>query len=265
MPRPAPRVVGMIPARLQSSRLPRKALVDICGLPMIVHVHHRCRLASLLDEVYVVTDSAQIRDAVLAHGGQVLMTGPSHPSGTDRIAEAAKELTCDIVVNIQGDEALVQPEHIDAGVRALLEDPTINVSILVSPFQRYQSPSDIKTVVDEQMHVLYFSRSDIPSGARTPDPPLLKAYHVVAFRKPFLLAYASWPPGRLERIEYNEYLRILERGHRIRAVQVESQAVSVDTREDLALVRTMMACDALFARYAPVRVEAVPSRKEVHP
>ncbi len=258
-----PRVVGIIPSRLQSSRLPQKALVDICGLPMVVHVYHRCRLASSLDEVYVATDSPEIRDAVLAHGGQVLMTSASHQTGTDRIAEAVAAMPCEIVVNIQGDEALVRPEHIDAGVAALLEDPTLNVSILVNRFRTYQSSSDIKVVVNEAMDVLYLSRSDIPSGARTPRPEMLKAYHVVSFRKPFLLEYARWPQGRLERIEHNEYLRILERGHRIRAVQVESTAVSVDTSEDLALGRTMMVRDPLFPRYAPSHVEVVPSRKEV--
>lgn len=243
------RAIAIIPARLQSSRLPGKALVDICGLPMIVHVERRCRLAKSLAAVYVATDSPEIRDAVTAHGGEVILTRADHPTGTDRIAEAARELPCDIVVNVQGDEALVRPEHIDAGVSALREDPTLNVSILVNAFRTYHSASDIKTVVDEQMNVLYCSRSDIPSGARTPNPDMLKAYHVVSFRKPFLLEFARWPQGRLERIEFNEYLRILERGHRMRAVQVESAAVSVDTMEDLLAVRQRMASDDLWLQY----------------
>ncbi len=243
------RAIGIIPARLQSSRLPEKALADICGLPMIVHVYQRCAMSRSLDAVYVATDHERIREVVTAAGGQVLMTGAHHRTGTDRLAEAAAALECDIVVNIQGDEALVRPEHIDAGVAALREDPTLNVSMLVNPFRTYQSPSDIKAVLNEQGDVLYFSRADIPSGARTPDPEMLKAYHVVSFRKPLLLAYAQWPQGRLERIEYNEYLRILERGHRIRAVQVESAAVSVDTPEDLAVVRRLMEADTLRRRY----------------
>ena len=250
---PKLRAIGIIPSRLESSRLPGKALVDIGGLPMVAHVYHRCRLASLLDEVIVATDHEQIRDAIIAQGGKVSMTGAQHQTGTDRIAEAAAAIDCDIVVNIQGDEALVRPEHIDAGVQALLDDPGLEVSMLVNPFQRYGSPSDIKVVVNDRMDVLYMSRADIPSGARTPKPEMLKAYHVVAFRKPFLLDYAHWPPGRLERIEYNEYLRILERGHRIRAVQVKSEAVSVDTPEDLALVRILMERDPLVCRYAAVR------------
>lgn len=243
------RAIALIPARLRSSRLPGKALADICGLPMIVHVERRCRLAASLAEVYVATDSPEIRDAVTAHGGQVIMTRADHPTGTDRIAEAARGLSCDIVVNVQGDEALVRPEHIDAGVQVLREDPSLQVSLLVNAFRTYGSASDIKAVVDEQMNVLYVSRSDIPSGARTPNPDMLKAYHVVSFRKPFLLEYAGWPQGRLEQIEFNEYLRILERGHRIRAVQVNSTAVSVDTMEDLLAVRQRMASDDLWRQY----------------
>jgi len=253
-----PRTVGIIPSRLQSSRLPGKALADIGGLPMVAHVYHRCRLASLLDEVVVATDDEQIREAIIAQGGKVIMTGAHHQTGTDRIAEAAAAMACDIVVNIQGDEALVRPEHIDAGVQALLDDPALQVSILVNPFRRYGSASDIKVVVDDRMNVLYMSRADLPSGARTPQPEMLKAYHVVAFRKPFLLEYAHWAPGRLERIEYNEYLRILERGHRIRAVQVNSEAVSVDTPEDLALVRKLMEQDPLLPGYAAARARTVP-------
>lgn len=245
----APRVVGLIPARLPSSRLPRKALVDICGLPMIMHVYHRCMMAESLDEIYVATDSAEIRQAVEARGGRVIMTRGDHETGTDRIAEAALGLDCDVVVNIQGDEALVRPEHIDVAVKGLLADPQAEVVILVNSFRKYNSPADIKVVLDEAGRVMYLSRSDIPSGERTPRPEMLKAYHVLPFRKSFLLEYAGWGKGRLERIEYIEHLRILERGRKILAVKVDSSAVSVDTPEDLEFVRAAMPTDSCFARY----------------
>lgn len=243
------KVVALIPARLESSRLPRKALVDIQGLPMIVHVLKRCQRAKSLDEVVVATDSPEIRTAVERAGGRVIMTRSDHQTGSDRIAEAAAGLDCAIVVNIQGDEALVKPEHVDAAVRGLQADPEAGIALLVNPFRKYASPSDIKVVLDERGYVMYLSRADIPSGARTPEPPMLKAYHVVPFRKAFLLEYASWPKGRLEQIEFNEYLRILEKGRRIRAVQVDSSAVSVDTPADLEFVRAAMAEDALFKDY----------------
>ena len=244
-----PRTVALLPARLQSSRLPRKPLVDICGLPMIVHVYRRCLLAKNLDAVYVATDSEEIRDVVERHGGKAIMTSRTHETGTDRIAEAAAHLDAEIVVNVQGDEALVNPEYIDRVVEALYQDPTLNVAILVNPFGKRNSYSDIKALLNEAGDVLYFSRADIPSDARTPNPPMLKAYHIVPFRKAFLLRYAQWEKGALERIEFNEYLRILEKGYRIRAVQVESDALSVDTPEDLEYVRDKMPGDRFFPAY----------------
>ena len=243
------RAVAMIPARMQSSRLPGKPLVDILGLPMIVHVYLRCRQAKNLDDVYVATDSEEIRKEVERYGGKVIMTAAEHQTGTDRIAEAATKINAEIVVNVQGDEALVNPEYIDKVVGVLQQEPEVNVAILVNKFQKRNSPSDIKVVLDEAGNVLYLSRSDIPSDARTPNPPMLKAYHIVPFRKDFLIKYTSWEKGPLEEIEFNEYLRILEKGYRIRAVQVDSDAVSVDTDADLQYVRKKMISDPFFLLY----------------
>ena len=244
------RTIAIIPARLESSRLPGKALLDICGLPMIVHVFKRCELSESLDEVFVATDSDEISQVVERFGGKVIMTS-SHPeNGTERIVEAAKNIDADIVVNVQGDEALVNPTHIDAAVNALIKDQNVNVAILVNEFSKRNSPSDIKTVLDEENNVMYLSRSDIPSDARTNNPPMLKAYHILPFRKEFLLKYASWGKGFLEQIEYHEHLRILEKGYKIRAVQVDSDAVSVDTENDLKFVRKEMITDPIFQLYS---------------
>ena len=179
------RSVAVIPSRLESSRLPRKALADICGLPMVVHVYHRCKLAKSLDDVFVATDSDEIRTVVEDYGCKSIMTSVDHENGTERVAEAAKTIEADIVVNVQGDEVLVKPEHIDAAVNALTEDETVHVAILVNEFSKRNSPSDIKTVVNEKNNVMYLSRSDIPSDARTKNPPLLKAYHILPFTKIF--------------------------------------------------------------------------------
>ena len=243
-------VVAVIPVRLDSSRLPGKALVDICGLPMIVHVLLRCRYADLLDDVVIATDSEQIREVVEAYGGQVVMTRSDHENGTERVAEAAKSIDAEVIVNVFGDEALVDPRSIDAVIRGLHEDPDVNVAILVNPFTKRNSPSDIKVVLDNRGYVLYLSRSDIPSDSRSPEAPMLKAYHILPFRREFLLEYATWEPGVLEKIEFHEHLRILERGHRIRAVEVESSAVSVDTPKDLEFVRSVMPVDPYFQRYS---------------
>ncbi len=241
--------VAVIPARLESSRLPGKALLDIHGLPMIVHVYKRCLLANSLDDVFVATDNKKIRDAVEAHGGKVIMTSPDHQTGTDRIAEAVAKIDVDIVVNVQGDEALVNPAYIDKVVEEMQRDQSVNVSILVNPFNKRGSTSDIKVVLDENNDVMYLSRADIPSDARVTEPAMLKAYHIVPFRKDFLLQYAGWDKGYLEQIEFNEYLRILEKGYKIRAVHVESDALSVDTKEDLDYVRSKMPHDPYFSLY----------------
>lgn len=243
------RVVGLIPSRLESSRLPRKALVDIEGLPMIVHVFKRAQLAKRLDAVYVVTDSQEIAKIVRGYGGEVIMTGSHHPTGSDRIAEAAEKIDCEIVVNVQGDEALVEPAHIDAVIAPLLEDPGLQIAILLRPFQKKNSQSDIKAVVNLKKEILYMSRTDLPSDARSPVAEMLKGYFVVAFRKSFLLQYAKWEPTPLETIEYNEYLRILEHGYRIQGIVVLSDAISVDTQENLEEVRTLMKTDHIKSLY----------------
>jgi len=243
------KTVAILPARIESSRLPRKALLDICGLPMIVHVYRRCLLARNLDEVYVATDSVEIKDTVEKYGGKVIMTSPDHQTGTDRIAEAAKDIKAEIIVNVQGDEALVNPLYIDKVVAELQNNSDINVGILVNPYSKKNSPSDIKVVLDKNNDVLYVSRSDIPSNSRFENPSMLKAYHIVPFRKKFLLQFTQLEKGILEVIEYNEYLRIIEHGFKIRAVHVESDAISVDTVEDLEYVRTLMPKDVWFSQY----------------
>ena len=177
------------------------------------------------------------------------MTSSKHETGTDRIAEAALELDVEIIVNIQGDEALVNPEYIDIVANELIENPDINVGILVNSFSKRDSPSDIKVVLNKNNDVMYLSRADIPSDSRLNNPPMLKAYHIVPFRKKFLLEFTQWNKGSLEKIEFNEYLRILENGERIRAVCVDSDAVSVDTPEDLRYVREVMPYDLWFPQY----------------
>jgi 3-deoxy-manno-octulosonate cytidylyltransferase (CMP-KDO synthetase) len=243
------KVIGMIPARLQSRRLSEKALVDILGMPMIVHTCKRAAMAKKIDEVYLVTDSDKIREIAEAHGIKVIMTSPNHTCGSDRIAEAIQNISCDIVVNIQGDEPLLYPDHVDAIVQSLEGDPEIKCALGVTDYAKRNSPSDIKAVLDLQGNVLYCSRSDLPSDVYTPVIQLAKLCFLVAFRKSFLLKYAAWSPTPLERIEYNEYLRILEHGEKIRAVKIEGAKISVDTAEDLEVVRRLMVEDELRLQY----------------
>lgn len=243
------KVVGIIPARLKSTRLPDKALIDIKGLPMIVHTFKRCQFSTKLQDVYVATDSEKISEVVQTQGGKAIMTGAHHKTGSDRLAEACHSVEADIVVNIQGDEPLVYPEHIDAIVTPLLLDPSIQVAAGVTPFNKKNSFSDIKVVLDLEGNILYCSRSDIPNDSRVSVQNMLKMCFIVPFRKDFLLRYASWSSTPLETIEYNEYLRILEHGVKIRAVRVENAKTSVDTPEDLEEVRKLMELDELRFKY----------------
>jgi 3-deoxy-manno-octulosonate cytidylyltransferase (CMP-KDO synthetase) len=243
------KILGIIPSRLQSTRLPQKALIDIEGLPMVVHVLKRAQLSSSLDEVAVATDSEEIFKAVKKAGGKAIMTSGQHKTGSDRIAEVARSSDADIIVNIQGDEPLLYPEHIDAAVEPLINDSEVQVSVLVTPYTKKNSPSDIKAVLSLNNDILYCSRTDLPSSVRTPVSSMWKMCFMVPFRRKFLLEYAGWEQAPLEKIEFNEYLRILERGYRIRAVPVSGAHISVDTPEDLEIVRGHMKNDLIKKKY----------------
>jgi 3-deoxy-manno-octulosonate cytidylyltransferase (CMP-KDO synthetase) len=241
----------MIPVRMESARLPNKALAKIQGISMILHTWKRCSYADKLDDLFVVTDSLEIRDLVTSFGGKVLMTRSDHLSGSDRIAEASLAVDAEIIVNIQGDEALVSPDHINQLVCHSISS-LAPVSILTTKFNKRNSPSDVKVVLDCDGNIMYASRADIPYSKVGAKIALLKAYHVVAFRKDFLSEYTNWPPSKLELIEGNEYLRVIERGRSISTVLVSSDAISVDTEEDLKFVDNIMIKDPLFATYKDV-------------
>lgn len=244
------KTIGIIPARMESARLPKKPLADICGIPMIAHVYIRSKMAKNLDDLFIATDSLEIKDVIESIGGKVIMTSSEHQTGTDRIAEAASKIDCDIVVNIQGDEALLQPEHIEQIVEEFPK--TMNdcpVGMMMTKFNKFNSDSDIKVVVNKKNEIMYFSRADIPSTARVQHDNLMKAYHIVPFSKDFLIKFSQMEQSPLEKIEYIEYLRVLENGYKIKMFEVDECEVSVDTPEDLAYVSKKMENDPLFQFY----------------
>ncbi len=246
------RATALIPARLESERVPRKALLDIQGLPMIIHVYKRLLYSKLLSDVYVVTDSEEIQEVVHQYGGKCIYKKNKHTCGTNRIAEAAVGINSDIIVNVQGDEALVDPTYVDKAIETLRKDINIRVGLLVNSFTRWNSPSDIKVVVNKYNDIIYLSREDIPSCSRNRIDHINKAYHIVPFRKEFLLHYASLPKSPLEIVENNEYLRIIENGYKIKAINVDSDAISVDTNEDYLLVNELMRNDKYYNKYFTV-------------
>jgi 3-deoxy-D-manno-octulosonate cytidylyltransferase len=242
------KVIGVIPSRYSSTRLPGKPLKDIAGLPMVVHVLKRAMMSEMLDEVYVATDDKRIFDIVENFGGNAIMTDESHNNGSERMYEVSQKVFGDIFVVINGDEALLKPHHIDAGVKGLLSSGA-PVSLLYNDFNKKNSPSDFKVVLNKKEEIMYISRSDIPSDSRMEVDNMYKAYHVMSFTKEFLDIYNTLEQTPLDKIESHELLRVLENGYNIQAVKVESSAISVDTLADLEFVRDEMQSDQLFSEY----------------
>ena len=245
-----PKVIGIIPARYASKRLPGKPLLDVAGKPIIQHVFERARQAKLMTDVLVATDDEHISKVVSAFGGKVVMTPTSIQSGSDRAAYAAKSLDAEIVVNIQGDEPFINPEMIDETVQALLDDDQIEVSTPVrriASSEELSNPSVVKVVLDENEYGLYFSRAVIPFLRMMQDRrdwveqhQFYKHIGLYVFRRKFLLTFTQWDRSPLEQAELLEQLRILEHGHRIKCVLTEHDAFSIDTPEDLESLRKKM-------------------------
>jgi 3-deoxy-manno-octulosonate cytidylyltransferase (CMP-KDO synthetase) len=235
------RIVGIIPARMGSTRFPGKPLAPLLGRPMIEHVLRRAEMCTQLDAVYVATCDEEIKKVVEALGGGVIMTSPTHERASDRVAEAAEQVEASIVVMIQGDEPMITPAMIAASLTPLLEDRSVECVNLVRRITNrhdYLDPNTIKVVMDVNHDALYFSRAPITAGEF---PSLVfKQVCVIPFRAEFLREFARLPPTPLERAESIDMLRILEHGQRVRLVETTEETRAVDTLEDLGLVETLM-------------------------
>jgi 3-deoxy-manno-octulosonate cytidylyltransferase (CMP-KDO synthetase) len=246
-------VLAVIPARFQSTRLPGKILADIAGRPMIEHVYRRASAARLVHGVIVATDDERIAAAVRSFGGAALMTRPDHVSGTDRIAEAVGSLPCRIIVNVQGDEPLLEPETIDAAVEPLLNDDAVAMSTLSRPFAspgELENPNVVKVVTNNYGDALYFSRAPLPGASA----------HIglYVYRRETLLKLAASPAAAVELEERLEQLRALAYGLKIRVVQTTHTGGGVDTPADLERVRSAFARDPGLASYSRSRSAAAP-------
>jgi 3-deoxy-manno-octulosonate cytidylyltransferase (CMP-KDO synthetase) len=237
-------IVAVIPARFASTRFPGKPLADIDGRPMIEHVYRRAAASRAVSRVIVATDDLRIATTVSAFGGHVRLTRPDHPTGTDRLAEVAAALDCDVVVNVQGDEPLLDPRAITEAV-APFADPSISMTTL---YRRIDTPAEltdpnvVKVVVDRAGFALYFSRAPIPHlrDPRGGWPPLYRHVGLYAYRRSALMVLASLEPTPLERAESLEQLRALEHGIRIKTVETAYDSIGVDTPEDLEQVRRLL-------------------------
>ncbi len=243
-------VLAVIPARFHSNRLPGKILADIGGKPMIEHVYRRAS-ASRVHGVIVATDDDRIAAVVRAFGGAAIMTRGDHVSGTDRIAEVVSGLPCNAVVNLQGDEPLIDPETINAAIEPILDDPSLEISTVSRPLKsidEFKSPHVVKVVTNHAGDALYFSRAPIPASASSVAPgtvPSVARAHVglYVYRRETLLRLAAAPAAPLELEESLEQLRALALGIRIRVVHTRHIAAGVDTPADLERVRSMMLAD----------------------
>tara|TARA_Y100000590_G_scaffold468581_1_gene651822 strand:- start:5187 stop:5927 length:741 start_codon:yes stop_codon:yes gene_type:complete len=242
------KVIGLIPVRMESTRLPGKALKDILGLPAIVHVYKRCALAKGLDDLYVVTDSKEIKKQVEKQGGKVLFSG-EHRNGSERIHEVSKDLDCSHIINIQGDEVLVDPKHIDQIVSEFIINPDLKFIVGVTPYNEIGLKQDFKAVLAKNNNLIYCSREDIPSSAISGNNKRLKVVFIFGFTKTSLETFIQWDETENELREPNEFLRILDNNEEIRTVLLDKGFTSLDTAEDLKKIREIMKSDSYFPIY----------------
>ncbi len=244
-------ILGIIPARYASTRFPGKPLKLIAGKPLIQHVVEQCQKAESLSEVIVATDDTRIFE-VAQNFCRVEMTSPDHPSGSDRIAEIAERNFCDAVVNIQGDEPLIDPSVIDAVANALEKNEMSTAATLIKHVAEYENPNVVKVVINSTQHALYFSRRTIPflrDAASRPAAeqlaafPFLKHLGIYGYRRETLLRLVKFPPSLLEQAEKLEQLRALENGIAIAVVTVNYDSIGVDLPEDVARVEKILATD----------------------
>jgi 3-deoxy-manno-octulosonate cytidylyltransferase (CMP-KDO synthetase) len=239
------KVIAVIPARLASTRLPRKMLREIAGVPLLAWVYRGVERCSLLDQVIVATDSDEIMRFCEQQGFVARMTSAEHRSGTERVHEIATAIPADVYLNIQGDEPLTRPEHIESLI-AVMQGPGIQVGTLKTPADGVDinNPSAVKVVTDSSGRALYFSRATIPHDRDGVGPRYFKHLGFYAYRKQALDKFVSWPESSLERSERLEQLRFLENGVPIHVAETAFDTVGVDTEDDLLRVEAIMRATA---------------------
>jgi 3-deoxy-manno-octulosonate cytidylyltransferase (CMP-KDO synthetase) len=245
------KILGVIPARFASSRFPGKVLVPISSKPMLQHVYERASRARYLGSTIIATDDPRVFDAARNFGAQVRMTRADHVSGTDRVAEVASAESAEIIVNIQGDEPLIDPDAIDAAILPLEHNADVVMSTLkkeIEDRREITDPNVVKVVTDIAGDAIYFSRCPIPFGREGHRPRHFKHIGLYVYRRDFLLGYSGLPIGPLEQAERLEQLRAIENGYKIRVVETEYESLGVDAPADLARVTELLEGSLLSAR-----------------
>lgn len=234
-----PNAVGIIPARYDATRFPGKPLFPILGKPLVQHVYERVNAAKNISATIVATDDERIFQTVQAFGGRVVMTKKDHPTGTDRLAEVARGLDCDLVVNVQGDEPLMSPELVDRSVAHFGAIPDFKMGSAMTRItveQDISNPNVVKIVAGQNGQALYFTRFPVPYRRRNTDVPCYQHIGFYVYKRDFLLEFAAMPPTPLEITESLEQLRALENGIRIDMIETDYQGIGVDAPEDVARI-----------------------------
>jgi len=252
-------IIGIIPARMASTRFPGKPLAKICGMPMIGHVFYRSKMADILDDVYVATCDQEIADYINYIGGKAIMTAETHERASDRTAEALMKIEeqtrkkVDLVVMLQGDEPMIIPTMIETAVNPLIQDSSIKVSNLMTELRsvdEWKNPNEIKVVVDNDNFALYFSREPIPSIKIFKGEIIAyKQICIIPFTRDCLLEYTKLDPTPLEIIESVDMNRFLEYGIKVKMVATKHNTLAVDTPKDLDNVEIKMRNDPLLSSY----------------
>ena len=240
--------IGFIPVRLESTRLPLKALKNICGLPAIVHVYLRCKLSKQLDDLYVVTDSLKIKLTIEKYNGKVILT-KKHKNGSERIFEASRKILFDYIINIQGDEVLIDPLNIDKLIQTIKLNKKYEYFIGITPFYSPKQKNVFKAVINNNKELIYCSREDIPSASITNKNNWLKVVFIVGYNKGSLAKFVEWKPTKNELQEPNEFLRIIDNNKKIKTVLFSSAHISLDTQDDLIIIKKIMTEDKYFRKY----------------
>jgi 3-deoxy-manno-octulosonate cytidylyltransferase (CMP-KDO synthetase) len=242
-------VLAVIPARFQSTRFPGKVIMPLAGKPLVQHTYERTIQARLVQQAVVATDDARVVEALKPYGTPVILTRADHPTGTDRIAEVAEARSESIIVNVQGDEPLIEPDTIDRTIQPLLERPDVVMSTarhLIEKYDEALDPNVVKVVCDSSGLALYFSRACIPhlrdAEDRSAAPPCYWQHiGLYVYRRDFLLAYARMPQTPLEKLEKLEQLRALENGYKIAVVETQYKSIGVDVLEDYERIQGAIA------------------------
>lgn len=238
------KIAAVIPARYASSRFPGKALAEINSKAMILWVLEAVQKSELIDKVYVATDDLRIKKTVEKAGGRAFMTAKNYSCGTDRIAEVAAKIEAELIVNVQGDEPLIEAEVIEAAVKPFFKEKNLKMSTLKKEISAEEAlnPDRVKVITDQNDHAVYFSRSQIPYYRSLAEAEQKYYQHIglYVYKKDFLLKYAAMDSSFLERAESLEQLRALENGYQIKVVETEAELIGVDRKEDIELVEALL-------------------------